>query len=155
MTYAHKQQAIARESGKSFQSVVKDYADQGHSIHGTAVMLDYSQAAFRRLCIRHGWCEWFAKQQDSVLAKEARKSRRGSDTSALKAAREKRGYPTVTYQGITDNYAAHARRLGISVSTLYKRKDRRPGDLEYIFAVRSHVRPPDNSNHKWRKDDGR
>ena len=42
MTYAHKQREIARESGMSFERVVKGYAEEGYSMSRTAYLLDTS-----------------------------------------------------------------------------------------------------------------
>lgn len=148
----HKQQQIAMEAGKSFISVVKDYAGQGHSVTETGILLGYGHSAFWRLCKRQGWLGWFAKGEASIGAKRAREIRKGQDTPAMRAARNRVSYATVTVDGIADTYAGHARRLGIPVRTIYSRKRQRPDDLEYIFATRSHVRPPkSNRGHTWRK----
>jgi hypothetical protein len=148
----HKQQQIAKEAGKSFISVVKDYAKAGHSITETGVLLGYSHSAFRRMCQRHGWDDWFCRGEDSLGAKRSRESRIGRDTEGLKRARELVKYDTVIVNGVADTYAGHARRVGLSTSTVYKRKARKPDDLSYIFSTGSHVRPPDsNRGHVWRK----
>lgn len=150
MTYAHKQREIARESGMSFERVVKGYAEEGYSMSRTAYLLDYNRSSFIRLCDRHGWREWFVSGQECKGAVEARQSRRGKDTPALAKARGKRSYETVQHDGINDTYAGHARRLGLSVRTVYNRARRRPGDFEYIFSCNNHVTSPCNKNHHWR-----
>jgi len=145
------QKQVAREAGMSFERVVKRYADAGHSMTETALLLGYSsRAAFLRLCRRHGYADWFNYGQDTIGAQQGRAGRRGQDTDALQRARQRVQYPTVEYQGIHDTYAGHARRLGLALKTVRNRSYRRPHDLDYIFSVRSHTRPPRNDSHPWR-----
>ena len=145
------QQQVAKESGKSFQSVVKDYADQGYGMTETATLLGYkSHSAFIRLCDRHGWRDWFKYGEATNGAKEGRKRRRGIDTPALKAARDKIKYPTVEYKGVHDTMAGHCRRLGVSYRTAKHRQERRPDDMAYILSTRFHSTTPNNTGHMWR-----
>jgi hypothetical protein len=149
------QREIAKEHGMSFPAVVRLYAEAGHSIHDTALILERDPAAFRRLCQRQGWESLFKRGEDSVASKQARADRRGVCTdglrSACKAASDANPvYQWVTLDGVTDTLAGHARRLGLAYSTVVKRNKRRPGDWSYVFAQRSHVKPPGTQGHKWR-----
>lgn len=156
MSYAPKQRQIAREAGKSFESVVRDYAKQGYSMTGAARMMGYDPGGFRKLCDRYGWREWFQTGAYTRLDLERHEAQRGKFTPNLQRAIERRKWPTVEYQGIRDTYAGHARRLGLKLRTVYNRKYKRPGDLGYIFSTRSHVKPPPNNRrHPWRNKAGR
>mgnify|MGYP001120848885 CR=1 FL=1 len=136
----YRQMELAQEAGCSFEQLVRRYAEAGHSISETAHLLEYTRSAFFRLCDRHGWRGWFRHGTDSVGAQRGRHLRAGVDTPALRAARARRGYPTVEYRGVRDTWAGHARRLGIPAKTMYRRKYARPGDLEYIFYTGRHWR---------------
>lgn len=67
-----KQNAIAAEYGEPFWEVVRGYADDGHSVYGTATLLEYSPPAFRRLVLRHGVSDWFARGQSSAWPDQRR-----------------------------------------------------------------------------------
>ena len=150
--HAHKQHQAAKEHGCSFASVVHGYASDGHSMSETARILGYaSEAAFRRMCSRNGFTQWFRPHGQTNGCKRARITRRGVDTPAMREARAKRSYDTIEYQGVHDTIAGHSRRAGVNVRTAYKRLYRRPGDYDYAFASGSHVQPPDQSNHEWSK----
>ena len=147
------QKKVAQEAGVSFETVVKRYAAAGHSINETATLLGYaSPASFRRMCIRYGWVDIFKRGQDTIGARRSHECRIGIDTPALAEARARRKYKTIRYQGIDDTVAGHCRRLGLSYSTVKNRQYRRPGEWDYIFSAHSHVTPPDNSVHHWRRD---
>lgn len=153
MTYAPKQKQISREAGKSFESVVRDYAEQGYSMTGAARLMGYDPGGFRKMCHRNGWIGWFATGPYTRLSVERYQEQKGKFTPNLKRALERRKWPTVEYQGIHDTYSGHARRLGIKQRTMFNRKRVRPDDLDYIFSKKSHVKPPpDNSRHVWRKN---
>ncbi len=152
------QSRIAKEAGKSFESVVKDYANLGHSIHETAILLGYSDhVCFFRLCDRHGWRDWFKKGEETIGAKRAREKRRGMSTPGTRrAARiallKNPNYRPFEYQGVIDTWTGHAKRQGVPIATVRKRKKRRPGDLDYIFSKRSHHKPrPMGKDHPWQR----
>jgi len=151
-----KQNAIAAEYGEPFWSVVRGYADDGHSVYGTATLLEYSPPAFRRLVLRHGVSDWFARGQSSALARSAQADRRGRCTDAQRAgaamaSAANPNYRWIDYQGHTDTLAGHARRLGLSPRTVYKRYKRRPDDQAYVFADGRHVVVPHGSGwQQWR-----
>jgi hypothetical protein len=149
------QREIAKEHGMSFPAVVRLYAEAGHSMTETALILERDPAAFRRLCQRQGWEDLFKRGEDSVASKQARADRRGVCTdglrSACKAASDANPlYQWVTLDGVTDTITGHARRLGIPIGTVRNRQRVRPGDWSYVFATKSHVRPPGTQNHRWR-----
>ena len=139
-----KQQAIAVEFGMPFWDVVKGFAGDGLSIKATADVLEYSHSAFRRLMERHGKKYWFKVGQDSLIPKQEKAERRGQCSpalrDALRAASDKNpNYIRIEYRGVTDTLAGHARRLGLSRRTVYKRNKRRPGDWSYVFADGKHI----------------
>jgi hypothetical protein len=149
------QREIAKEHGMSFPAVVRLYAEAGHSMTDTAKILERNPEAFRRLCQRQGWESLFKRGQDSIGAQQARVERRGVCTdgirSACKAASDANpGCHWVTWGGVTDTITGHARRLQIPIGTVRNRQRRRPGDWDYVFATKSHVRPPGTQGHHWR-----
>lgn len=154
------QSAVAREAGKSFETVVRDYARLGHSMTETALLLGYAHhKAFIKLCERHGWTGWFRRGDDTVGGQRARESRRGSCSPAQRKAahsalKKNPHYQPFEYRGVMDTWAGHSKRIGISVHTVRQRKRRRPGDMDYIFSLRSHSMLPSTKNHFWRKDFG-
>ena len=59
---------------------------------------------------------------------------------ALRLASDKNhNYIRIEYLGVTDTLAGHARRLGLSRMTVYKRNKRQPGDWAYVFADGKHI----------------
>lgn len=141
------QQEIAKEYGMSFESVVRSYAADGHSMTYTAKLLDRSYPAFIRLCRRHGWDKLFVSGQQSVACKEARAERVGVCTErqreGLKRAMANNPrYVWVEYQGITDTVHGHARRLGLPITTVRNRLAAYPGDYDHAFSLVSHRKPP-------------
>lgn len=146
---------IAKEHGMSFIAVVRSYAEAGHSIYDTAQILGRSTCAFRRLCQRQGWVDWFPKNQDSIAAKQAKERRRGTESEASKAVRAKANAVlferhAFEYRGALDTKAGHARRHGIPYRTVCSRLHARPGDYDHAFSRRSHVKPPGTHGHRWR-----
>lgn len=140
---------VENEYGEPFWDVVRGFADDGHSIHATAGLLGYaSDTPFRRMIKRHGVKIKFASAQDSVFQAEARIDRRGKCTAGQRQAAQLASLANPSYKrveifGITDTLAGHAKRIGLSRTTMYKRYARRPDDLEYVFSVKSHyVAPP-------------
>jgi hypothetical protein len=149
------QREIAKEHGMSFPAVVRLYAEAGHSMTDTAKILERDPGSFRRLCQRQGWDALFKRGEASIGAQQARVERRGVCTdglmSACKAASDANPlYQWVTLGSITDTLTGHARRLGMPVGTVRNRQRRRPGDWDYVFAQRSHVKPPGTQGHHWR-----
>ena len=139
-----KQRAIADEFGLPFWDVVKGFADDGLSVKATGDVLGYSHGAFRRLMERHGKKHWFKVGHDSLVPKQEKAERRGQCSPALREAlRAARAanpcYIRIEYRGVTDTLAGHARRLGLSRRTVYKRNKRRPGDWAYVFADGKHI----------------
>jgi len=138
---------VEEEYGEPFWYVVAGYAADGHSIHSTADMLGYaSDTPFRRLIARHGITIQFASAQESVFQKEARASRIGRCSEAQLAAAKKAsaantGYIYLDYKGVRDTLAGHARRLGMSISTVRKRYTANP-DPVHVFFKGSHVVVP-------------
>lgn len=132
---------VEQEYGDPFWDVVRGFAADGHSIHATAGLLGYaSDTPFRRMIKRHGVDIDFASAQKSVFQTEARIDRRGRCTPAQREAADTAslanpGYKRVELFGITDTLAGHAKRVGLSRSTMYKRYARRPDDLEYVFST--------------------
>jgi len=152
------QREIAKEHGMSFESVVRMYARDGHSINDTAGILGRNPGSFRKLCQRQGWVGLFRVGQDSVAARQAFVDKRGRCTPGLEAAMEAARaanptYHSIEWGGTTDTVAGHCRRLGLSISTVRKRLDRRPGDYAYAFADKKHYVKPETSKHRWRKMD--
>lgn len=140
---------VEQEYGEPFWDVVRGFAADGHSVHSTAELLGYaSDTPFRRLIARHGVDIKFASAQESVFQVEARIDRRGKCTPKQKMATNTASLANPAYKrvelfGITDTLAGHAKRIGLSRSTMYKRYARRPHDLEYVFSVKAHyVAPP-------------
>ena len=140
---------VEQEYGEPFWDVVRGFAADGHSVHATAGLLGYaSDTPFRRLIARHGVQINFASAQESVFQVEARIDRRGKCTAGQRRAAQAAslsnpGYKRVALFGITDTLAGHAKRIGLSRSTMYKRWARRPDDLEYVFSIKAHyVAPP-------------
>lgn len=140
---------VEQEYGEPFWDVVRGFAADGHSVHATAGLLGYSRdTPFRRLMQRHGVQIEFASAQESVFQVEARINRRGKCTepqrlSLQAASLANPDYKRVELFGITDTLSGHAKRIGLSRSTMYKRWARRPDDLEYVFSVKAHyVAPP-------------
>ncbi len=131
---------VEQEFGEPFWDVVRGFAADGHSIHSTAELLGYaSDTPFRRLIKRHSVEIEFASAQESVFQVEARKDRKGKCTPAQRvgasiASAANPGYKRVQLFGITDTLAGHAARIGLSLSTVYKRYARRPDDLAYVFS---------------------
>lgn len=140
-------QETESEYGLPFWEVVRGFAEDGHSVHATALLLGYSSdTPFRRLIKRHGVTIEFAGAQESVFQTEARESRRGRATPALLAACKIASahnpvYKRIHYAGQVDTLAGHAKRHGVSVSTARKRYLRNP-DPEYVFAPRYHWKNP-------------
>ena len=139
-----KQRAIADEFGIPFWDVVRGFADDGLSIKATADVLEYSHSAFRRLMERHGKKHWFKVGHDSLVPQQEMADRRGRCSPALRealrlASDKNPNYIRIEYRGVTDTLAGHARRLGLSCSTVYKRHERRPMDLAYVFADGKHI----------------
>ena len=139
-----KQRAIADEFGLPFWEVVKGFADDGLSVKATADVLEYSHSAFRRLVERHGKKGWFLVGHDSIVPQQEKAERRGVCTEAHREALKQASavnpnYIRVEYRGYTDTLAGHARRLGLSRSTVYKRNERRPGDWAYVLADSKHI----------------
>jgi hypothetical protein len=132
---------VEKEYGEPFWDVVRGFAADGHSMHATAGLLGYSSdTPFRRMIKRHGVVIDFASAQESVFQIEARLDRRGRCTPAQRAATEAASLANPTYKrvelfGITDTLSGHAKRIGLSRSTMYKRYARRPDDLEYVFST--------------------
>lgn len=151
------QSKVAREAGKSFELVVRDYANLGHSMTETAALLGYSShKSFVQLCDRHGWREWFLTGDDTIGGKRARAERRGMSTPGTRRATriallQNPMYQPFEYQGVVDTWTGHAKRLGISVHTVRSRKRVKPEDLDYIFSKRLHTKQPSTKNHIWRK----
>jgi hypothetical protein len=140
---------VEHEYGQSFWDVVRGFASDGHSIHATATLLGYSSdTPFRRMIQRHGVQIEFASAQESVFQVEARIQRRGKCTDrqrdgAMIASLANPNYKSIEVLGIIDTLAGHARRVGLSRSTVYKRYARRPDDLEYIFSKSmQYINPP-------------
>lgn len=140
---------VELEFGEPFWDVVRGFAADGHSVHATAGLLGYSSdTPFRRLIKRHGVTVEFASAQDSVFQAEARIERRGRCTPAQRAATKAASlanprYKRVELFGIVDTLSGHAKRIGLSRSTMYKRYARRPDDLEYVFSTKAqYVAPP-------------
>jgi hypothetical protein len=149
------QREIAREHGMSFPAVVRLYAEAGHSMTDTAKILERDPGAFRRLCQRQGWDALFKRGEASVASKQARADRRGVCTDGLRIACKAASdvnpvYQWVTLGSITDTLTGHARRLQIPIGTVRNRHRRRPGDWDYVFAQRIHVKPPGTQGHHWR-----
>ena len=139
-----KQRAIADEFGLPFWDVVKGFADDGLSVKATADVLEYSHSAFRRLAERHGKKHWFKVGHDSLVPKQEKAERRGKCSPALRealvlASSKNPNYIRIEYRGVTDTLAGHARRLGLSHSTVYKRNKRRPEDWAYVLADSKHI----------------
>lgn len=132
---------VAREAGTSFQNVVKFYAEQGHSIAGTARLLGYqSQSAFNRLCHRQGWTDWFLPPCETIEWREApRHTQKSLSTERARqmTACQKQAV-SVEYGGVTASLAEHARRLGLKKTTVYNRWRRKPKDLAYVFYQGTH-----------------
>lgn len=132
---------IEHEFGEPFWNVVRGFAADGHSVHATAGLLGYSSdTPFRRMIKRHGVTIEFASAQESVFQIESRADRRGKCTPGQRKATEAAslanpGYRRVELFGITDTLTGHAKRIGLSRSTMYKRYARRPDDLEYVFST--------------------
>lgn len=140
---------VESEYGEPFWDVVRGFAADGHSIHATAGLLGYSSdTPFRRMIVRHGVQIEFASAQESVFQVEARIDRRGKCTQGQRRATQVASLANPSYKrvelfGITDTLSGHAKRIGLSRSTIYKRWARRPDDLEYVFSVKAHyVAPP-------------
>lgn len=151
--HSHVQRQAMADAGKGFLPLIREYAKAGYSRTETAHLLGYaSHPAFLRLLRRNGLADIFRHGMESVGAKRAREYRKGRDTPALRRAREKRQYPHVTYNGVSDTYAGHARRLGLNYKTVMNRKYLKPGDLDYIFSGRAHDNGAGKSkpNHAWR-----
>lgn len=138
---------VEEEYREPFWDVVRGFAEDGHSVRSTALLLGYSSdTPFRRLISRHGVTIEFAGAQESVFQVEARAARRGCATPALLAAckiasAHNPGYKRITHNGHTDTLAGHARRAGISVSTARKRfaRNAEPG---YVFAKACYRKEP-------------
>lgn len=139
---------VEQEYSLPFWEVVKGFADDGYSATATAGILGYSNPTpFIRLLYRHNRRELFNRGQSTVIALEARESRRGKCSKAMHAALRKAsavnpGYKQIRWKGVTDTIAGHAERLGINRRTAYKRSYRRPGDWEYILAPGYRYVPP-------------
>ena len=139
---------VEQEFGLPFWEVVQGFADDGYSATATAELLGYAgPTSFLRLLGRHGKRELFRKGQDTAFALDARASRVGKCSEAMRAACRRASaanpcYRRIEWQGVTDTIAGHARRLGINPRTAYKRSYRRPGDWEYIFATTYRYTPP-------------
>lgn len=152
------QREIAREYGMSFISVVKMFADHGHSMTETAQIIERDATAFRRLCTRHGWNEWFSTGRDCIAVKTYNESRKGVCTDKLrkicmKMVESNPRYIRIERDGITDTLTGHARRLGISVTTMRSRRAVRPTDYDYILSTMSHRKPPpDSARDVWRRN---
>lgn len=138
---------VESEFGERFWDVVRGFSTDGHSVQSTAELLGYSSgSAFRRLIKRHGITIEFADAQSSVFQVEARIARRGKCSQAQKAATERASaanptYKRIAYGGEIDTLAGHARRLGVSISTVRKRYLVNP-DPAYVFSTGSHVSVP-------------
>lgn len=152
------QHQVAKEAGTSFRNVVRFYADQGHSIAETALMLGYgSQSAFNRLCHRHGWVEWFRAPTETIGFKRAKEARKGLSTPALVAAAsratEARNVPRYDYNGVTDTLTGHAKRLNLPIRRVYSRWQRHKGDLDYALFEGTHASGAGRkieADHVWR-----
>jgi hypothetical protein len=139
--------AVEEEFRQPFWDVVEGFASDGHSVHATAGLLGYASATpFRKLITRHGINIKFAGAQESTFQKEGRASRIGKCSTALKAATEAAsasnpGYVYMLHNGIRDTIRGHAKSLGISASTAYKRHLVNPSP-DYVLSIRSHVKVP-------------
>ena len=139
---------VEEEFGLPFWDVVTGFADDGYSATATAGILGYAAPGpFLRLLDRHGMRDAFNQGQDTLIAQEARQSRRGVCSDAARDACRRASAANPTYKrirmhGVTDTLAGHARRLGINARTAYKRSYRRPGDWDYIFATSYRYTPP-------------
>lgn len=140
-------QETEEEYGLPFWEVVRGFAEDGHSMQATALLLGYSAGTpFRRLIKRHGVTIEFASAQESVFQAEARESRRGRATPALLeackiASQHNPVYKRIDYAGQVDTLAGHAKRHGVSVSTARKRYRRNP-DPVYVFARKCYRKEP-------------
>ena len=152
------QHQVAKEAGTSFRNVVRFYAEEGHSIAETALLLGYSsQSAFNRLCHRHGWHEWFRPLTETLGFKRSIEQRKGKSTPAMveaaRKATEARNVPRYEYDGVTDTLTGHAKRLGLPLRRVYSRWQKHRGDLDYALFVgvhKGHAGKKVSQDHNWR-----
>jgi hypothetical protein len=115
---------VQKDTGMPFEEMVKMYAGLGYTRFHTAKLLGYgSHSPFYRLCKKHGWDGWFANA----------KNRKGTRVYSSKHNMGSPKAVEVEWDGVTMCLAAHARRLGIPVQTVYNRYNKRPGNWVYIF----------------------
>lgn len=150
------QREIAKEYGMSFESVVRLYARNGHSMTDTARIIGMSVAHFIKICRRNAWDDMFVSGQKSVARKQADRDRQGVCTPAQLANAERmrkaREYKKITYQGVEDTIAGHCRRIGCSYRNAISRLHRHPGDYDYAFSKLTGRRVRyDTARHIWRQ----
>ena len=124
---------IEAESGQPFEEIVRLYAKELQvTMNEASVLLGYaSHSPFIRLCRKHGWDKWF----------EGNKPRKADREYSSKHSMGSPAQVIVEIDGVTDNLAGHARRLGIPRKTVYNRNAKRPGDWEYVFRKVKHNSP--------------
>lgn len=110
--------AVEAEFGEPFWDVVRGLAEQGCSRREAAAVLGYcSDVSFRRLLSRHPEqvIPW-PPRNSSALFREAGKAR-----AAKALAARNRNQRTLSYDGILDSLAGHARRAGLNPHAVYAR----------------------------------
>lgn len=145
---------VEAEYGEPFWDVVKSFADDGESIEATAALLGYSGSKTLRIMLKkRGYERWFKPATQTNGFKSAHESRRGkSNRNAITAMQAKNPcYVRLELDGKLDTVAGHAKRIGISVKTVYNRKYR---GIDWITALTMPVTAPKlhnrPNNHPWK-----
>lgn len=142
--------------GLPFWEVVKGFADDGESMTATAAILGYSgNKTLAAMIKRRGYEHWFKPAAQTNGFKSAHESRRGKPASrnaitAMQANNPR--YVRLKIDGKLDTVTGHAKRLGISVRTVYNRRYR---GMDWVAALTTPVAAPRPHNqplsHPWQR----
>lgn len=117
--------SIEEEYNNDFRSVVRTFADAGHSISDTAELLDIGRHAFRDLVDHMNIRDWFIRGRDSIANQMAYRGLTPGREKALEKARKIRfDQHAWEYRGILDTTAGHARRYGITIRAVNYRRSK-------------------------------
>ncbi len=147
--------AAEKEYGKPFWCIVRDYANDGESVHATALILGWkSHGTLRAHVIKNGIGNWFvdARESNGWRAGQRDKPRPVIASGCLKAAtRSNFNKHAFMYGGVLDTLNGHARRTGVAAGIAHSRKQRGM-TMEQILFKGCHARKKKQSeDHPWKK----
>lgn len=143
-----------REFGAPFKDILQGFANDGESVHSTAFILGYSSTTALRRHVKRLGIEFVkgSKSIGSIAAKKESGSTPARLKALKKASESNPTYIRITVDGICDTMAGHARRLGLSVKTVYNRMYSGKTPEQALYTGSYVKQPASNKLHRWRKD---